>query len=201
MQEEKPRSTSVTLLARIRDASDHAAWNAFHDRYAPRIRGWCLARKMSRADTDDLTQNVLIRVVRLIRGNWVYDPGQNFSGLLRTLWRRAFCDWMDEHTRRPDAGAGAKMLDDLQAKDFLEWHRDFFQQEELDEALARLEIDRKEDAELIRARLNGASVNEIAQRLNEKYANVAMRVSRAIARLRKILAELGSDLSLDEDRA
>jgi len=205
MPEEKPRSTSATLLARLRDANDHAAWNAFHDRYAPRIRSWCLAKSLSKEDTDDLSQNVLVRVVKLIRGNWVYDPGQNFSGLLRTLWSRAFCDWLVERKRRLDIGAGAglgtEMLENLQANDFLDWHRDFFRQEALDEAIARLEIERKDDADLVRARLKGESVSQIAERLQEKRATVAMQVSRAIARLRKILAELGSDLSVNEDQA
>jgi DNA-directed RNA polymerase specialized sigma24 family protein len=69
----------------------------------------------------------------------------------------------------------------------------------VEQALARVEINRQDDARLLRAQLAGETVAQIAERLGEKKANVAMASSRARKRLREILVELGSDLALTEE--
>ena len=221
MQEDKKRSTSATLIGRIRDMKDKGAWDEFYARYAPRVKGWALDRRLSEADAEDLTQTVLIRVVQLLRSAWTYDPAQNFSGLLRKLWRWAFSDWMEKEGRRPEIaiggagpgagpsrardpgprhapGGGPDRLAELTVENFVGWLEDYMREEELEEALARLQIERAEDALLLRARLAGETAAQIAARSGQSVAAVGMRVRRAIDRLRSVLRELGSDLAIEE---
>jgi RNA polymerase sigma-70 factor (ECF subfamily) len=66
-------TTKVTLLARIRDSGDEAAWRAFVNLYTPVILGYCRKRGLQHADAQDIAQEVFSRVSRAIR-NFEYDP-------------------------------------------------------------------------------------------------------------------------------
>ncbi len=50
--------TSATLLDRLRDRRDDAAWSRLVDLYTPLIRGWLLRHLPQSADVDDLAQQV-----------------------------------------------------------------------------------------------------------------------------------------------
>ena len=62
------RRTSATLLARLRDpAADPAAWAAFVRRYGPLVYGWCRRWHLQEADAQDVTQDVLAKLVVRLR--------------------------------------------------------------------------------------------------------------------------------------
>ena len=65
--------TRASLLLRIRDGQDHAAWNEFVDRYAGLIYGFARKRGLQDADARDLIQTTLIKVVHVARGDR-FDP-------------------------------------------------------------------------------------------------------------------------------
>src|SRR5690349_13898870 len=95
--------TSPTLLGRLRQApADQDAWDTFVARYGPRIYGWCLQWRLQEADARDVTQSVLLRLVKRIR-QFEYDPARSFRGWLRTLAHHA---WTDLLAAGRDAGAG-----------------------------------------------------------------------------------------------
>src|SRR5262249_54796700 len=78
-------STRVSILMALRnDPGDQSAWSAFVDRYGPQIHAWCLRRKLQDADARDITQMVMLRLVRNLP-NFAYDPSRSFRGWLRTL--------------------------------------------------------------------------------------------------------------------
>src|SRR5947209_6819455 len=56
--------TSLSLLERLRLASDPAAWQRLVAVYTPLIRDWLRRHSAPAADVDDLTQEVLRCVVR-----------------------------------------------------------------------------------------------------------------------------------------
>ena len=57
--------TSASLLARLRLApADQAAWAEFVDRYGPKVYGWCRHWRLQEAEAQDVTQDVLLQVVR-----------------------------------------------------------------------------------------------------------------------------------------
>src|SRR6516225_2567533 len=65
MAESTGQSTRVSILMALRnDPRDQSAWSAFVDRYGPQIHAWCLRWKLQEADAQDVTQMVLVKLVR-----------------------------------------------------------------------------------------------------------------------------------------
>ncbi len=97
--------TRSTLLVRLRDLSDQAAWDEFLDRYAPRIYGWCRRYRLQEADAADVTQEVLRKLVTALR-SFAYDPARgSFRAWLKTVTNNAVRD-LAESWRRPGRGTG-----------------------------------------------------------------------------------------------
>src|SRR5262245_30775776 len=95
--------TRPSLLIRIRDVQDRAAWRQFVHIYAPVV--YCYARKRGLQDADaaDLSQDVLRAVVTAI-GRLDYDPQRgSFASWLFTIARRKLHDAL---ARRPARGSG-----------------------------------------------------------------------------------------------
>ena len=75
-------STSASLLAKVRDAQDTAAWQRFFGTYRPMIEGWCRGCGLTDSDRDDVAGMVLLKVVERMKRGYVYDPGRSFRGWL-----------------------------------------------------------------------------------------------------------------------
>jgi RNA polymerase sigma-70 factor (ECF subfamily) len=56
--------TSMSLLDRLRERPDEAAWQRLVDLYSPWVHGWLRRQGVAPADADDLVQDVLGVVVR-----------------------------------------------------------------------------------------------------------------------------------------
>lgn len=65
--------TRASLLIRLRDPHDADAWRMFVETYGPIIFRHCRSKSLQFADASDVTQEVLIQVVRSIR-QFVYEP-------------------------------------------------------------------------------------------------------------------------------
>ena len=101
--------TSPTLLMRLRDLADHAAWSDFLDRYGPKIYGWCRRNKLQEADASDVTQEVLTKLVRTMR-DFEYNPDRgSFRGWLKTVTNNAIRDLVHGWSR-PGRGAGDSQI-------------------------------------------------------------------------------------------
>ena len=61
-------TTEPSLLFRLRDQQDAAAWTRFVDLYGPLIHRYARRRGLQDADAADLTQDVLCSVARAMRG-------------------------------------------------------------------------------------------------------------------------------------
>lgn len=98
-------STSSTLLEALRNtAVDPEAWKVFVKRYEPLIYDWCRGWGLQDADAQDVTQDVLLRLVERMR-QFTYDPSLSFRGWLRTLVRHAWSDFLKNRSR-PGRGSG-----------------------------------------------------------------------------------------------
>ena len=63
MELESTDPTSATLLDRVGlGPGDHVAWERFVNLYGSRIRGWCRRWGLREADSEDVTQDVLLRL-------------------------------------------------------------------------------------------------------------------------------------------
>src|SRR4051812_12264285 len=98
MDDEGVDRTSSTLLRRLRDPGDVEAWNNFHTRYGPRIRDWCRRRGLQEADVDDVTQQVLLSLVKAVR-NLKYDRKKMFRAYLKTVSQHAVYAFWERQAR------------------------------------------------------------------------------------------------------
>jgi RNA polymerase sigma factor (sigma-70 family) len=127
--------TSATLLARLKDPEDRTAWNEFVERYSPWIYQWCRKHRIQSADVDDLTQSVLLRLMRVMR-EFDYNPRESFRGWLHTVVRNA---WRDvQRQRRHEVSVGdnhslESLLADAGAdRDLAEYLKPLFDREVLE---------------------------------------------------------------------
>src|SRR4051812_37528518 len=101
---------STSLLVRLQQArADEAAWSEFVRRYGARIHGWCRRWGLQEVDAQDVSQNVLLKLVRAMQA-FRYDPSQRFRGWLKTVAHHA---WQDlARGRRPVVAGGDPAADD-----------------------------------------------------------------------------------------
>lgn len=77
--------TDRTLISRVRDPRDAAAWREFTSLYRPIILRYSRARYLGAADADDVAQDVLKILVSRLK-TFVYDPAKGrFSNWLLTI--------------------------------------------------------------------------------------------------------------------
>jgi len=101
------KTTRPSLLLRVRDLADAAAWDEFVEIYAPLIHGYALRRGLQDADAADIVQEVLREFARCVP-RFDYDPDAGrFRGWLHTLTRRAVARQARQPAGRPlPAGSG-----------------------------------------------------------------------------------------------
>ena len=105
MKDDLSDATSATLLGRVGvSPSDPAAWARFVGVYGPRIRGWCRQWGLQEADSEDVTQDVMLRMAQRLR-TFTYDPSRSFRGWLHTVTRNALAEFL-AHRKRQCAGSG-----------------------------------------------------------------------------------------------
>src|SRR6185312_14024297 len=69
------------------------------------IYRWCRQWKLQDADAEDLTQNILVKLIRKLPA-FAYDPSRSFRGWLKTVAHHAWRDFNDSHRARRAAGDG-----------------------------------------------------------------------------------------------
>ncbi len=100
-----PLSTRITLLTRLRGASDAEAWRTFVDLYLPLVYRYCRKRGLQDADARDVTQQVLASVHRAIE-KFQYDPERGrFRSWLGTIAQHEIGRYL-ARDRRPGKGGG-----------------------------------------------------------------------------------------------
>jgi RNA polymerase sigma-70 factor (ECF subfamily) len=97
--------TRASLLLRLRDPRDGAAWVQFVDLYGPLVYGYLRKRGLQDADAADLTQDVL-GAVAAAAGRLDYDPSRGaFRNWLFTVVRHRLTNWQAAQALRA-AGSG-----------------------------------------------------------------------------------------------
>jgi RNA polymerase sigma-70 factor (ECF subfamily) len=189
MTQDHPSKTDLTLLARLRhEPKDQAAWADFVARYGPKIFGWCRRWGLQQADAQDVTQDVLVKLNRLM-STFDYDPAGSFQAWLKTLTHHAWCDFVAQR-RRADRGWGdSQMVAFLESThagaDLAEELQDEFRRELLDRAMARVRrrvASRTWDAFSLTV-LEGWSGSAAGAHLQMKVGQVYMAKSRVTKRI------------------
>jgi RNA polymerase sigma-70 factor (ECF subfamily) len=189
-------STSTTLLGRLRDLDDAAAWRDFTARYQPRLLAWCRAHGMQPADADDVAQDVLLRAARRLR-SFDYDRAGNFSGWLRAAWRSAWLDFLHARGKPGARGSGdseaQRLLAEAEADGLAASLRDELDREVLQEALERVRAQvSPRDWEVFRAvALEGQPAAAVASRQGLTVSNVGVIKHRVQEQVKAAAVELG----------
>src|SRR5579859_6893496 len=105
--------TRASLLVRIRDDQDQAAWREFVALYGPVVYRYARKRGLQDADAADLVQDVFRSVAGAI-GRWDYDPARGkFRGWLFTITRNKIFSFLEARKRRAigsgDSGANERL--------------------------------------------------------------------------------------------
>jgi RNA polymerase sigma factor (sigma-70 family) len=134
--------TSTTLLVRLRQSpADEAAWAEFVARYGHRIHGWCREWGLQESDAQDVTQTVLLKLVRAVQ-TFRYDPAQKFRAWLKTVTHHAWQDLVRGRRRLAAGGTGSAddPLQSLAARDDLAARVEAaYEQDLLNQALDRVQ--------------------------------------------------------------
>jgi len=185
-------TTSITLLQKLRDPNDAAAWDRFAKLYLPLLFFWARRLPLAGADPADLVHDVFIKLKEKLPG-FSYDPD---VGSFRNWLRRVCRNHWRDHQRRlanhlvqaEDAQLAALAIDDDGLEQF--WNQDYYAllmhqmfsilEEQFDS------ISRTIFTELV---LNGRLVDELARKLGLTVQAIYSRKFRVLRRLREELAE------------
>jgi RNA polymerase sigma factor (sigma-70 family) len=196
MQPNSFSRTSLTLLGRLRqDPGNHAAWGEFVKRYTPRIYGWCRRWNLQTADAEEVTQNVLLKLVTRL-ATFAYDPSRSFRAWLKTLTHNAWVDYLESLKTQGAGGDGSMVLHQLQSvearDDLVQRLQEEFDHEIMEEAMARVR-ERVEPQTWEAFRLlsvEGLSGSEAAARISMKEAMVFIARGRVLKLLRQEVQSL-----------
>ena len=105
--------TRASLLVRLRDPQDEAAWGEFVDLYAPLVYGYARKQGLQDADAADLSQDVLGAVAGAV-GRLEYNPRCGaFRNWLFTVVRRKLSNWRRARRSRPESRSDPASDQDL----------------------------------------------------------------------------------------
>jgi RNA polymerase sigma-70 factor (ECF subfamily) len=189
--------TRASLLLRLRDARDDAAWVRFSGLYAPLVLHFLCKRGLQEHDARDLTQDVLLAVSQAMRA-FEYDPRRgSFRGWLFTVVQNRLRNYLAARQRHPQ-GTGDTAVQrrlDQQPGDQEDpaalWDRAYEQQLfawASDQVKPR--VTEHNWLAFWRTAVEGQSTQDVAEQLALSVAAVRLAKSRVMAQIRKVLQEL-----------
>jgi len=103
--------TSESLILRVKDSADAAAWSAFLAIYRPVVYRLARSRGLQDADADDLAQQVFVSIARAVE-RW--KPADDEPPFRAWLYRIAHNEILKAITRRkPDLAAGSSSVTEM----------------------------------------------------------------------------------------
>jgi RNA polymerase sigma-70 factor (ECF subfamily) len=196
MGDDSASRTGSVLLLLLSNPADPNYWNDFVERYAPKIHGWCRQRGLQDSDAQDVTQEVLTKLVQKLR-TFAYDPEKgSFRGWLQTLTYHAWSDYLKSRQRAGGVSAHQEIverLETLEARDdLLKRLADAFDLELLAEAQARVQLQvTPRDWKIFEALgLEGRPGPAVARELGMTVSAALMAKSRVQKKLRQEIRRL-----------
>lgn len=188
-------ATRASLILRLKDAEDVAAWDEFAAIYAPVIYKVAVSRGFQPADAENLVQEVFLAVANSVERWLERDNRGRFRAWLLRIARNESVDMLTERATRPlgrDGIAAEQILDNLPTHDDLssafdlEYERTVFHwaSEQARAAVA----EQTWDAFWLSS-IEGLAVNKVAQRLKMRPGNVYLARSRVMARIKKLVEQ------------
>jgi RNA polymerase sigma-70 factor (ECF subfamily) len=151
---------------------------------------WCRSRGLQEADTEDVTQEVLVKLARRLR-TFHYDGKRSFRSYLKTLAHYAWCDLLADRQKAAQGTGDSRVLhelNNLEARDDLARRlAEEFDQELLERAMQEVQaLVEPHTWEAFRLTAQeGLSGAETAARLNMAVTAVFKASSRVQQMLRE----------------
>lgn len=187
--------TRASLLLRLRDAEDLAAWEEFVSHYSPVVRRTAIKRGLQAADADNIVQEVFLAVSASI-GQWLdrSDRGSFRAWLLRIARNEAFDLIHEKATRRigKDGSEAEHLLATVSAEDDLSAALDREYAETLFHKAAeqvRGSVAEHTWQAFWLTRVEGLSVEQAARQLNLRPGNIYFARSRVMARIKELVGK------------
>lgn len=185
-----PPETRASLIVRLRDAADVAAWDEFVAIYGPLVHRLAMRQGLQAVDAEDVVQQVFAAVAQSVH-QWLERPQQNrFRGWLLTIARNIAIKTL---TRRPQGGVGlggGPGLNDLAAPEG-DWssHFDIEYRREVYRWAAE-QVQNSVSPNTWNAfqltHIEGLSIADAAEQLDMSVGNIYIARSRVISRLREL---------------
>ena len=193
------QTTRPSLLLRVRDLADAAAWGEFVEIYAPLVHRYARRRGLQDADAADIVQEVLREFARCVP-RFRYDPDAGrFRGWLHTLTRRAVARQARQPAGRPVPAGGGESggpLERAEASAAEAFAEADYRRSVFDWAARQVRGDVREqtwDAFWLTA-VEQQSPAAVAQRLGLSVGSVYVAKNRVLRRLRTLIEQVdGTD--------
>ena len=193
-------ATRPSLLVRIRDARDDAAWSQFVEIYAPLVYGFARKHGLQDADAADLTQDVLRAVSGAVR-DLDYDSRRgSFRGWLFTVARNKLRNFLASR-KRTDQGSGDtdthKRLQEVPAPeaDSSAWWDQEYERQLFSWAVEQVRGGFQDSTwqAFWQTAVEGKSGKEVARALGLSVAAVYLAKGRVMARLKEQIRQVQGD--------
>lgn len=192
-----PPETRHSLIQRLQDGGDNAAWEEFASIYRPVIVRIALRKQMQFDDAEDLAQQVLLLVLKNIN-KWKSDPARaRFRTWLQTVVRNAT---MNALSRRPkdQASGGTDSLQQLHQRPDkadslsfdLEWQRETLRWVAHQ---VRGEFESTTWTAFWDTAIEQLPAQEVAEKIGRSVGAVYIARSRVMQRIKQRIAELDDD--------
>ena len=188
-------STRASLILRLQNADDVAAWDEFSAIYAPVVYRVAIARGLQAADAENLVQEVMLSVARSV-DQWLERTNRgSFRAWLLRISRNAAVDILPRRATRVMARGGDsadQLLAELPAADNvsqeldLEYDRAVFQWAAIQ--VRDVVADSTWDAFRLTS-IDGVCVTDAAEQLQMRPGNVYLARSRVMTRIRELVKQ------------
>jgi RNA polymerase sigma factor (sigma-70 family) len=186
--------TRTSLLLRVKDPRDGAAWREFHDLYAPLLYVYSRDRGLSHDDAEEVRSTCYEALVRQLPG-FVYDRARGgFKAWLRTLVQRRVADLLrGRRGVRADSGELARLADPAPGPDEL-WEQ-AWRRRHLQYCVDKVRAVVPDTAYAVFRMLvdEDRTVPEVCERLGLNANQVYKAKSRVLAAIREEMALLDPD--------
>jgi RNA polymerase sigma-70 factor, ECF subfamily len=187
--------TRESLLARVKNSSDHEAWTQFVSLYRPVVYRLARRRGLQDADAQDLAQQVLL-AISLALPRWQRQPGVRFRHWLARVARNAILNAL---TRGPrDQGEGGTTVNPLleeqpesdeKSIELIDWEyrRELFRHAARQ---VREEIDASTWQAFWMTMVEEQPIADVAKQLEKSAGSIYAARSRVMRRLRDKIREM-----------
>lgn len=190
--------TRPSLLVRLRDGADQAAWAEFVDLYTPLVHGFLRRRGLQEADAADIAQEVFRTAARAIPQFRHQGQAGAFRAWLLTVTRSRLQDFLAARRRQVSGTGDTAMLQRLEqqpdpAGEEDAWEKEY-QREVFQWAAAQVRGEFQDATwqAFWQSYVEGKEPREVAEILGRTEGAVYIARCRVLARLKQRIAEAQS---------